>query len=294
MQVKYAWISEHQHQFSVSAMCKVMDILRSSYYKYLHKPESSKAKNDKEMALMVTEVFAEGRDTYGARRIRQKLVQKEVTISRRKVSKLMKESGLEVRTKRKFKATTDSNHNNPVAPNLLDRKFNVYEPNRCWVGDITYVPTEEGWLYLATVIDLYSRKIIGWSMDSRMKTALVNNALLMAIWQRKPKAGLVWHTDRGSQYASDNHRNILKLHHIKQSMSRKGDCWDNAVAESFFSRMKTELIHHYKFKTREEARHVIFEYIEVFYNRVRIHSANDYLSPVDYESLPAKMLQKTI
>ena len=243
---------------------------------------------------MITEIFHEGRSTYGARRIRQKLVQKKVTISRRKVSMLMKGSNLEVKTKRKFKVTTDSNHNNPIAPNLLERKFDAHQPNNYWVGDITYVPTEEGWLYLATVIDLYSRKIIGWSMDSRMKAELVNNALLMAIWQRKPKVDLIWHTDRGSQYASDSHRSILKLHHIKQSMSRKGDCFDNAVAESFFGSIKTELIHHCKFKTREEARHVIFEYIEVFYNRIRIHSANDYLSPADYESLPPKILQEAI
>lgn len=294
MPVKYAWVKEHQNEFSISAMCKVMGLSRSSYYEHLHKPESDKAKKDKEMAAMVTEVFAEGRATYGARRIRQKLIQKKVTISRRKVSKLMKESDLEVKTKRKFKATTDSNHNHPVAPNLLDRKFDLLEPNRCWVGDITYVPTEEGWLYLATVIDLYSRKVIGWSMDSRMKAELVNNALLMAIWQRKPQKDLIWHTDRGSQYASDSHRSILKQHHIKQSMSNKGNCWDNAVAESFFGSIKTELIHHYKFKTREEAKHVIFEYIEVFYNRIRIHSANDYMSPTDYESLPPKMLQEAV
>ena len=175
---------------------------------------------------------------------------------------------------------------------MLDRKFDVHLANHYWVGDITYVPTEEGWLYLATVIDLYSRKVIGWSMDSRMKADLVNNALLMAIWQRKPQSGLVWHTDRGSQYASDSHRSILTQHGITQSMSRRGDCWDNAVAESFFHSVKTELTHHHKFKTREEARHVIFEYIEVFYNRVRIHSANGYLSPVEYESLLPKMLQK--
>lgn len=271
-----------------------MNLSRSSYYEWIGRPESDKAKKDKEMAVMVTEVFAEGRATYGARRIRQKLLQKKVTISRRKVSKLMKESDLEVKTKRKFKATTDSNHNNPIAPNLLDRKFDVHQPNSYWVGDITYVPTEEGWLYLATVIDLYSRKVIGWSMDSRMKADLVNNALLMAIWQRKPKADLVWHTDRGSQYASSSHKSILKQHHITQSMSRKGDCWDNAVAESFFHSLKTELTNNHKFKTRQEARHVIFEYIEVFYNRIRIHSANDYLSPADYESLPPKMLREAI
>jgi transposase InsO family protein len=271
-----------------------MDLSRSSYYEWLLRPQSVRAKEDKKLSKMINEVFMEGRATYGSRRIRQKLIQKKVIASRRRVIRLMKESDLAVKTKRKFKATTDSNHNQPIAPNLLERKFDVHQPNCYWVGDITYVPTEEGWLYLATVIDLYSRKVIGWSMNSRMKADLVNNALLMAIWQRKPQAGLVWHTDRGSQYASSSHRAILGQHHITQSMSRKGDCWDNAVAESFFSSLKTESIHHHKFKTRDEARHVIFEYIEVFYNRIRIHSTNDYLSPVDYESLPTKMLQEAV
>ena len=196
MQVKYAWISEHQNKFSVSAMCKAMNLSRSGYYEHLHKPESAVSMKNKEISAMVIEVFAEGISTYGTRRIRQKLIQKKVTISRRRVSKLMKESGLTVKTKCKFKATTDSNHNQPVALSLLNRKFDAIKPNCYWVGDITYVPTEEGWLYLATVIDLYSRKVIGWSMNSRMKAELVINALLMAIWQRKPKANLVWHISK--------------------------------------------------------------------------------------------------
>ena len=152
------------------------------------------------------------------------------------------------------------------------------------MGDITYVATQEGWLYLAVVIDLFSRKVVGWSMDSRMKAKLVNDALLMALWKRKPAKGLIWHSDRGSQYASDSHRAILKEHDVVQSMSRKGNCWDNSVAESFFHTLKTELTHHCQFRTREEAKRAIFEYIEVFYNRERLHSANDYLSPVDYEN----------
>jgi len=182
----------------------------------------------------------------------------------------------------------------PVADNLLARQFKAEAPNRYWVGDITYVPTEEGWLYLATVIDLYSRKVVGWSMSNRMQADLVNKALLMAIWQRKPAKGLTWHTDRGSQYASNSHVGIIKQHYIIQSMSNKEDCWDNAVAESFFHTLKTELIHQCKFKSREDARNVIFEYIEVFYNRIRIHSANDYLSPAEFEALTEpKALQKT-
>ena len=197
----------------------------------------------------------------------------------------MKLAGLKCKTRKKFKATTDSRHHYPVAPNLLNRAFEVDKPNRTWVGDITYVWTDEGWLYLAMVIDLFSRRVVGWSMDKRMKASLVNNALLMAIWQRKPERGLLWHTDRGSQYASDSHREILADHGITQSMSRKGNCWDNAVAESFFHTLKVELIHQSRFKTREEAKQAIFDYIEVFYNRQRLHSTNDYWSQVDYEKM---------
>jgi transposase InsO family protein len=263
-----------------------MRVSRSSYYEWLNNPgRCDRTKQDKELTEMIKQIFEEGRSTYGARRVKKQLARQGKIISRRRIIRLMKEANLVCTTKHKFRATTDSKHNMPVAPNLLERKFNVEEPDRYYVGDITYIPTEEGWLYLATVIDLYSRKVVGWSMSSRIRAELVNNALLMAIWQRKPPKGLIWHTDRGSQYASGSHREILKDHHIIQSMSRKGDCWDNAVAESFFHTLKTELTHQYKFKTREEAKHVIFEYIEVFYNRIRIHSANDYLSPVEFEKI---------
>lgn len=197
----------------------------------------------------------------------------------------MKEENLFCKLIRRIKATTDSNHNKPIADNLLQRQFKVMAPNRYWVGDISYIPTQEGWLYLATVIDLYSRKVVGWSMSDRLKAELVNNALLMAIWQRKPLKGLIWHTDQGSQYASHSHREILKQHQLIQSMSRKGNCWDNAVAESFFHTLKTELTHHHNFQTRQEARNAIFEYIEVFYNRIRIHSTTNYYSPTQFESL---------
>ena len=273
------------NNFSITVMCKFMKVSRSSYYEWLGKPECNKRqRQDKRLLEMISTIFTESRSTYGSRRIKKKLSNQEITASRRRIIRLMQESSLVCKTKRKFKATTDSKHNKPIAPNLLERKFNVLQPNHYWVGDITYVPTEEGWLYLATVIDLYSRAVVGWSMSSNMKADLVNDALLMAIWKRKPPKGLVWHTDRGSQYASDSHRKIIKDHHIIQSMSRKGNCWDNAVAESFFHSFKTELTHQCKFKTREEARLAIFEYIEVFYNRIRIHSANNYLAPMEYEA----------
>jgi transposase InsO family protein len=264
-------------------MCKFIEVSRSGYYEWLSRP--LKEKQDDSLIEIITTIFNEGRKTYGTRRIKKKLAMQNKIVSRRRIGRLMKESGLACKTKHRFKLTTESKHTNFISPNLLGRQFKVMEKNRYWVGDITYISTQEGWLYLAIVLDLYSRQVVGWSMDSRMKAELVNKALLMAIWKRKPPKGLIWHTDRGSQYASDSHRFILQDHHIIQSMSRKGDCWDNAVAESFFHSLKTELIHHCKFKNIEEARQMIFEYLEVFYNRIRIHSANNYLSPIDYEQI---------
>lgn len=266
-------------------MCRFMKVSRSGYYEWLNNSECNRDKEDKELINKIKVIFKEGRNNYGTRPIKKELLRQGIIVSKRRIARLMNEANLLCKTKRKFKATTDSNHTKQVAPNLLDRKFKVQAANCCWVGDITYVPTNEGWLYLATVIDLFSRKIVGWSMDSNMKADLVNNALLMAIWQRKPAKGLIWHTDRGSQYCSDSHVKIIKQHGIKQSMSRKGNCWDNAVAESFFHTMKIELVYQYKFKTREEAKHAIFEYIEVFYNRIRMHSTNNYHSPAKFEEL---------
>jgi putative transposase len=260
-----------------------MKVSRSGYYEWLNRPMSNRNKENQKLTTTIKEVFIISRGCYGTRRIIRKLAQNDIFISRRRIARLMKESGLICKTKRRFKVTTDSKHNQPISPNLLERQFTVLSPDKYWVGDITYIPTKEGWLYLATVIDLYSRQIVGWSMADNMKAKLVNDALTMAIFQRKPKRGLIWHSDRGSQYASDSHRAILKDHGIIQSMSRKGDCYDNAVAESFFHTLKTELTHHYQFNNNQEAKKVIFEYIEVFYNRIRIHSANNYLAPVEFE-----------
>jgi len=233
--------------------------------------------------VKVKEIFIDNRATYGARRVRHSLLNLGFKISRRRVGKLMKQEDLVCKTRRKFKVTTDSKHGLAVSPNLLARNFLASSPNQKYVGDITYIRTQEGWLYLATVIDLFSRRVVGWSMQDHMKTSLVNDALLMALWERKPGRGLIWHTDRGSQYAADSHRRILNDHGILQSMSRKGNCWDNSVAESFFHTLKTELTHHINYQTKEEAKKAIFEYIEVFYNRKRMHSANDYFSPEEYE-----------
>ena len=192
--------------------------------------------------------------------------------------------------KRRYKNTTDSNHNLPIAPNILDRDFYASNKDEKYVGDITYISTGEGWLYLATVIDLYSRKVVGWSMDDTMKVSLVNNALNMALRHRTPKKGLIWHTDRGSQYASYSHKDLLEKYNITQSMSRKGNCWDNAVAESFFKSLKNELVYQTVFYTKKQAKQEIFKYIELFYNRVRSHSYLNGLSPVEFEE-KIEMLQ---
>ena len=266
-------------------MCELLDVSRSAYYDWLKAPTPLNSCKNQELMEKIKVIFMQGRGNYGTRRIKHVLSNQGEQISRRRVGRLLKQLNLCCKTKRKFKATTHSNHNLPVALNVLNREFSAQKANQCYVGDITYIATNEGWLYLAVVIDLYSRKVVGWAMDDNMKTKLVNDALLMAIWQRKPPTGLIWHTDRGSQYASDSHRFILQQHRIVQSMSRKGNCWDNAVSESFFHTLKTELIFQKRFETRQEAKTAIFEYIEVFYNKTRIHSANNYLSPTDFEKL---------
>ena len=248
-------------------------------------------KVDEKLNQLIKDIFEQSRQTYGVRRIKEALVKRYgVIVSKRKIGNIMKYLKLVVKMKRRFKVlTTDSKHNYPVAPNRLNRDFYSSSVNNVYVGDITYIPTAEGWLYLATVIDIFSRKVVGWSMDDNMKVALVNDALKMAVKRRAPERGLIWHTDRGSQYASYEHKDLLLEYGIIQSMSKKGDCWDNAVAESFFHSLKTELTHHVKFETKAQANEAIFEYIEIFYNRQRLHSSNNYMSPVDFE---IQMLQK--
>lgn len=280
---------KQQTEFHIQSMCRVLQVSRSGYYDYLRRPLSAHSKEDDKLRPQVKTAFKKGRKNYGARRIKIELAKNETAVSRRRIGRLMEEENLVVQTKRKFKVTTDSNHNKPIAPNLLEREFTVATPDTVYVGDITYIPTREGWLYLAIVLDLFSRAVVGWAMGSRMTADLVNDAMLMAIWKRKPAKGLIFHSDRGSQYASDDYRKILKTYGVVASMSRKGDCWDNAVAESFFHTLKIELIHHCDFEIREEARATIFEYIEVFYNRQRLHSSNGYEAPLVYE-----MLQKTM
>ena len=275
---------QQQTEFSISTMCRVLQVSRSGYYESLRRPPSTHDIEDTALRTQVKAAFKKGRKNYGTRRIKDELQKQEISISRRRIARLMREDGLKVKTKRKFKVTTDSKHDKPIAPNLLEREFTVSTHDAAYVSDITYIPTREGWLYLAVVIDLFSRAVVGWSMGSRMTADLVNDALLMALWKRKPAKGLISHSDRGSQYAADSHRELLNDHGIKASMSKKGDCWDNAVAESFFHTLKIELVHHCDYETRDDARDAIFEYIEVFYNRQRSHSANGYEAPLVFEA----------
>ena len=265
-------------------MCKLFNVSRSCYYNWIKKG-CVVNKIDKEFNNLIKTIFEESRATYGTRRLKEVLKLKYgLIVSRRKIQNSLNQLNLKVKMKRRFKViTTTSNHTLPISPNHVNRDFHSSKIDKVYVGDITYIPTKEGWLYLAVVIDIYSRKVVGWSMRYSLHTSLVNDALLMAIKRRNPNKGLIYHTDRGSQYASYEHKNLLEKYGIIQSMSKKGDCWDNAVAESFFHSLKTELIHHENFLTRNQANEKIFEYIEIFYNRQRLHSSNNYMSPSDYE-----------
>ena len=274
-------------------MCKILNVSRSRYYVWRNNLVSKRANDDAFLTQKIKAIFVEGRENYGTRSIQSRLQQSGIKTSRKRITRLMQLSVLQCKIQRKFKVTTDSNHKLYIAPNLLQRQFYVDSPNRVWAGDITYIPTKNGFLYLATVMDLYSRKIVGWSMNTSLKTSLVNDALTMAIWSRKPSKGLIWHSDRGSQYCAKSHRAILQDHKIIQSMSRKGDCWDNATSESFFSTLKREMPQMGNFVDQKQAKAAIFEYIEVFYNRIRAHSTIGYLAPAEFED-DARIIKKCV
>ena len=274
-------IRAEKANFSVTMMCNVLGVSRAGFYAWLKRPESTRAVRDRELTASIHAIHAASRETYGSPRVHEELREAGTLVGRKRVERLMREEGIQGRQKRAFRKTTDSNHAFPVAPNLLKRDFNVAAPDTAWVSDITYIWTAQGWLYLAVIIDLYSRLVVGWAMRENMQTDLALDALRMALTKRRPAKGLIHHSDRGSQYASGDHRALLADWGIKCSMSRKGDCWDNAVAESFFGTLKREL--EGRWTEKAEARLAIFEYIEVFYNRQRKHSHNGYMSPVDFE-----------
>ena len=285
--MKYQFIADHQAEFSISLMGRVLGVSPSGYYAWRKRPPSAQKMADQSLVEQIEAIHQDSRRTYGSPRIHQELADNGVKCGHNRVARLMQTVGLAAKQHRKFKiTTTDSNHDYPVAPNVLDRDFTAEGPNQKWLADITYIPTDEGWLYLAAVLDLYSRRIVGWAMDDNLERHLVIPALQMALETRQPGPGLLHHSDRGSQYASQDYRDLLTKHQIQASMSRKGNCYDNAPMESFFGTLKTELIHQRHYLTPKEAKTDIFEYIEVFYNRSRRHSTLGYLAPVAFENLP--------
>lgn len=281
--MKFQFIKENSSNFTIDTMCRIFKVSRSGYYDWKDRPASNREESNVALLAEIKLVFNDSKNRYGYRKVYRQLKQDGIECSENRVSSLMHKNKLYSKVKKKFKATTNSKHNFPVADNILDRQFTVESPNTHWVGDISYIWTNEGWVYLATVIDLYSRKIVGWSVRDRMTSELVEDAFLKAIWSRKPNKGLIFHSDRGSQYAGHMFQKLLKSYYVICSMSRKGNCWDNAVAESFFKIIKSELVYHCKYDTRDEAKESIFEYIEAFYNSKRLHSSIGYLSPMKFE-----------
>jgi len=281
--VKYSFIEEHRAWWRLGRMCRMLGVSKTGYFAWRYRPKSARADKDRALTTRIQAIHADSRKTYGSPRVHRELHAQGTPISRKRVERLMRAAALSVKPAARFVVTTDSDHDLPVAPNLLEQDFTAEGSNQRWVTDITYVPTGEGWLYVAAILDLYSRKIVGWGMRERMDRGLVLAALQMAVSQRRPAAGLVHHSDRGSQYASRDYREALASHGMVASMSRRACCYDNAAMESFWHTLKVELIHRRSFQTRAEATQAIFEFIEVFYNRVRRHSSIGYVSPVEFE-----------
>ena len=283
--MKYRVIRDNAGRAPVRLMCRALNVSSAGYYAWVDRPESLHTVANRGLLVEIRSIHRESRQTYGSPSIWDALVKRGHRVGENRVARLMRAEGIRAKTVKKWKATTDSGHRLPVAANTLNRAFTVNKPNRVWAGDITYVWTNEGWLYLAVVLDLFSRQVIGWALGDRLTVDLAEAALTMALWRRKPKAGLLHHSDRGSQYAAGAYQQRLTAHGIECSMSRKGNCWDNACVESFFGTLKKELVHHRRYLTREEAKQEIFEYIEVFYNRMRRHSTLGYYSPAEFEAM---------
>ncbi|NJR71594.1 MAG: IS3 family transposase [Synechococcales cyanobacterium CRU_2_2] len=280
----YELIHAEKVNFPINLMCRVLNLTRSGYYAWCKRNSSPRARENQILSEQIVEIFEASRGTYGSPRMHEALLERGFEVGLNRVARLMAELELRARPKRKFKATTDSEHSFPISDNLLNREFKTTEPDRVWVADMTYIWTGEGWLYLAVIIDLFSRRVVGWSMADHMRTELVLTALEAALGQRQASSqGLIFHSDRGSQYASNDYQIALQNAGIQGSMSRRANCWDNAVAESFFGTIKMEFIHRMTFADHAEAKTAISEWIEVFYNRQRIHSTIGFLSPVQFE-----------
>jgi putative transposase len=281
--VKFDFIRVQKAFHAVRTLCRVLDVSRSGYYAWSRRPASQRAVDDSRLVAEVAAIFDENKRRYGSQRILRELRGNGVRIGRHRVRRLMRQIGLRARRRRRWVRTTESGHSHPIAANLLARNFTVDAPNRVWVADITYLPTKTGWLYLAVVIDLFSRAVIGWSMSRHIDGKLTLDALDSALFHRRPEAGLIAHSDRGTQYAATEYQERLQQHGLICSMSRKGDCWDNAVAESFFATLKVELLGDDVFSDQATAQKTVFEYIETYYNRRRRHSTLGYVSPAQYE-----------
>jgi len=285
--MKFAFIHDHQEEFPVDIVCDVLCVSRSGYYAWRRRAPSARSRRREQLTEQIRQIHRDSREVYGAPRVHQELKAEGVQCARNTVAKLMRQATIRSKTRRRFVVrTTDSRHPHPIAENRLNRKFEQAEPNRVWVADITYIPTGEGWLYLAAVLDLYSRMIVGWATSDSLAADLSCRALRDAVRGRSPKTSVLHHSDRGVQYACDEFQQLLGEHGLTPSMSRTGNCYDNAVMESFFAALKKELTHHHSYPTRAAARESLFEYIEVFYNRRRRHSTLGYRSPAEYERQP--------
>lgn len=283
--MRYQAIRDHEERFPVRVMCRALAVSRAGYYAWTARPESRRTAANRRLVTRIRVIHAASRRTYGSPRVHAALQGQGQRVGEHRVARLMRAEAIRAQTVKKWRGTTDSTPSHPTAPNTLNRQFAVAEPNRVWAGDITYIWTAEGWLYLAVILDLYSRMAIAWAMGSRLTETLATEALTMALGRRQPSAGLLHHSDRGSQYAALLYRELLASHGITVSMSRRANCWDNAVVESFFHTLKTELVSHRRYATRAEAKQEIFEWLEVFYNRTRRHSTLGYRSPAEFEAM---------
>jgi|TARA_B100001971_G_C18200886_1_gene544517 transposase InsO family protein len=282
--MKYRFIADHQKSHRVGKMADLLDVSRSGYYAWQASEESTRVRRDRELAEEIELIQKQVRRVYGSPRMTQELARRGHCVGHNHVARLMRERDLGARPKKRVRVTTRARKGDQVAQNVLNRRFRVAAPDRVWISDITYVATAEGWLYVCVVLDLYARRVVGWSMSSSLGTELALQAFMMAFMRRRPPRTLLFHSDRGVQYTSHAFCRALELRGIRQSMSRKGDCYDNACAESFFKTLKTELTNRMFFRTRQEAKAAIFEYVEAFYNRVRLHSAIGYVPPCEFET----------
>jgi transposase InsO family protein len=282
--VKYAFIQEHRTEHALTTLCRVLAVSPSGYYDWLDRPESSRARENRQLTTKISLCHKASKEIYGSPRIHQDLVEMGEQVGVNRVARLMNQNGIQSKMAKKFVITTDSKNTMQPAPDRLKRDFDMDMPDKAWVSDTTFIPTRQGWLYLAVIIELYSRQVLGWAMGDRNNSQLVQDALTMAVWRRGKVDSVIVHSDQGSTYASGEYQRLLQENSLICSMSRKGECLDNAVAESFFGTLKAELVDHEDYLSKDEAKRSLFEYIEVFYNRRRRHSYLGYISPVEYEA----------